>query len=305
MEINKLIRRIKENTKEYKGSHKFAFFNDGNNNLQIVCIISKGLEIDNSYVDRRFIAFNEDGEKTGYIHIAEDGKEVYLSEIYTFSKFRGLGIAKELNNILNMHLSKVSQEVLYGVYAPQQMSDDRRNNVYVSNKELEERASCFYINNGFEIVDINEFLRDPFICSDELYEKLNSLSRLKREQSIVYKKIDKDKKDFGYIEVCDNYYIKEGLNNGNLNNFIESLSRMNDKLKKKLLDLGWSENKVENFIRLNEEYDLLKIKDIRKLNLPKDIISKLKELTLNKKDLYEKIYNIYLELEERYIVIKR
>ena len=41
MELEKVVRKISAQCKEkYKGNFRFAFFNDANNDLQIVCIIS-------------------------------------------------------------------------------------------------------------------------------------------------------------------------------------------------------------------------------------------------------------------------
>ena len=313
MELEKVVRKISAYCKEkYKGNQRFAFFHDANNDLQVVCIIC----CDNIYgIDPykyRILSFNTKCERTGFINFEIDSKNVYLSEVYTMTKQRGKGIAKELNYIMEYYLQSFNREYLYGIFSPQQMSEDLKWKIDVSEEELESRARHFYESNGFTVMD-----RDPFndgnddeyiIDFNDSYFDICSMFMASDNMSVVFKRLSTVTYEDKYHLEGD-FLIQNGLEDEQVKTLIDKEKKKEDKLKSLLLSFGWSESKVERFIVLDKEFCLLNEKKINDRKLPRDLVLKIKEVTsgnrMNVEDIYSTLYEIYVSLKERGIVVKR
>lgn len=313
MELEKVVRKIGAQCKEkYKGNIRFAFFNDANNDLQIVCIISYedlyGIGADKY----KFISFNKNFEKTGFINIEVEKNNVYLAEVYTMTSVRGRGIAKGLSHIMDYYLKNMNKQYIYGFYMPQQMSDDLRKKVVVEGEELNTRARSFYESAGFKIMDVLEFENSvgdgQIISFDDSYFNVYSSFMLGEETVIVFKDISDLGVECGYHLEGD-FLVQNGLNNEELNLMIKKEYDKINKLKELLLSFGWSESKVERFLELDKEYDLLNGSRFNDRKLPKDIVLKIKEITYRNKtdlvDIYSSLYDIYISMKDRGIVVKR
>lgn len=311
MELEKVVRKISAYCKDkYKGNHRFAFFHDANNELQIVCIV----DIEDPYgigsTKCKFISFNTKREKTGFINVEYSMKNVYLAEVYTMTGERGKGIAKELNYILEFYLKSMDKDYIYGIYSPQQMSDDVKKHIEVDEKELESRARHFYESTGFTVMDYNQcdISKDDEMIIDfnDSYFEVYSLFMATDSGSIVYK-------DLRDVDIVCKYHqdgdflIQDGLDDEDVKVFVEKEKKKENKLRDLLLSFGWCEGKVERFIVLNKNYNLLDNMSCKNKNLPKDIIIKLKEISFNKniEEVYTSLYEIYVSLCDRGIVIKR
>jgi len=312
MDIKKVMKKIESECSKYRGSQSFAFFHDAYNNLHIVCIVSNTDSYNFGVLETRFISFDEEGNKSGFIVIEDEGKQMYLSEVYTFTKYRSRGIAKELNNIMNFHLSKSRNIMLYGIYAPQQMSDDLKKGIRVPEEELDARARKFYNKAGFNVLSYESY--QDFVDNGipELNEEdcfnISTMFILNGRKTIVYKDIDHSNCDFGYHYEGD-YLLKNGFNDERVLQYIGKSRKKENKLRELLYSFGWSENKIDDFVRLNDYYGLLEVKNLNKISLPKDILIKLKEISFSKhacrSELYDCILDLYRQMESRCIVVKR
>ena len=311
MELEKLLRKISDKCKrEFKGNHRFAFFHDANNELQVVCIVTSKSMYGFGPVKYKFISFNRNGEKTGFINIEDELDNVYLAEVYTMTNARGKGIASELSYIMDYYLKSINKEYIYGVYMPQQMSDDALKGVRVSKEELDKRARKYYESIGFSVMDadmLEAMVEEKKISVfSEQYFDLCSLFIFGDKDAIVYKSFkDIDPESKYHIE--GEYLVQNGLDNKEVNDLINKDKSKVDKLRSLLLSFGWSESKVDSFIELNNEYNLLNDKNYKNRKLPKDIVYKLKELSTcnNREEVYSGLYEIYLSMKERYIDVKR
>lgn len=306
------MKKIKYECNKYKGMQTFAFFHDANDDLHIVCIVNNVDSYNYGSLETRFLAFDAEGNKSGFIVIADEREQAYLSEVYTFTKYRSRGIAKELNNIMNFYLSKSRNLRLYGLYCPQQMSDDLKKGIHVPEKELEVRARNFYEKAGFKLLSYESY--QDFIergipeLNEEDCFNISATFILNGRKTIVYKDIDHSDNDFGYHFDGD-YLLQNNLNDERVMLFIGKSRIKEEKIKELLYSFGWNYEKISDFIRLNDEYGLLEVKHLNKINLPKDLIIKLKEICFSKhssrSELYDCILDLYRQMESRSIVIKR
>mgnify|MGYP004675908891 CR=1 FL=1 len=190
---------------------KVAFFKDKNSNTNIVLIriVPKEAIILKSYNDKQ--------EETGYLNIYfHPNKRLFLDTIYCYDKYRGLGIATKLSELVDYLLQDYENYIIRGVYQPSQLSHDRENNISCSKEELIKRANNFYYKNGYFKLSYNEYIKDkgkyPFINEDydfQLGEELASY--------IIVKKIEKQK-SYPFKEQ-DGVIVDESIEKSYENNF--------------------------------------------------------------------------------------
>lgn len=111
-------------------------------------------------------------EKCGYIDVRTSfcaTNRIYLSQVYCYEKFRGLGIASNMNSLLDYTLKDFPGYVLYGDFVPKQMSLDVEEGK-MTKEELLRRALAFYKKARYEVISYNDFISDtskyPYLNSE-------------------------------------------------------------------------------------------------------------------------------------------
>lgn len=197
MNINETIEKVKKQNNVYKGPSQVALFLDKEQHLCFALIVNvRNISIVNVY--------DEFLNSLGYFHLSFFNEKVsYLDVIYTFHHMRSLGIGKQMSNLMDYILKNKGSSFVYGSYLPQQLSDDKRNNIYCSQEELESRATNFYNSTGFHYITAENLKK----CIEQFPElndqNLKAIINLEIEEQIVYKKVDKTKdckyKNYGDI----------------------------------------------------------------------------------------------------------
>ncbi|HBA37401.1 MAG TPA: hypothetical protein DCY94_01630 [Firmicutes bacterium] len=131
----------------------FGFFKDKYGSLGIA-YIQEDL--------RRFVSiktYNEEGEPTGFMNIFIHPNRLYLSEIYCYKKYRGIGIADALIDLSDFTLKDYAVNILRGVLMPHDILDD---DTAPSQDMMVRRArvEAFYKKSGFDIVRRENYLAD-------------------------------------------------------------------------------------------------------------------------------------------------
>lgn len=197
MNIKEIIEKVKEQNNVYKGPSQVALFLDKEQNLCFALIVN----VRNLYIVN---VYNEFLNILGYFHLSFFNEKVsYLDVIYTYHHLRGLGIGKQMSNLMDYILKSKDSNFVYGSYMPQQLSDDKRNDIYCSQEELENRAANFYTSTGFHFITA-ENLKTCIEQFPELNDQnLKAIINLEIEEKIVYKRVDKTKdckyKDYGDV----------------------------------------------------------------------------------------------------------
>lgn len=173
----------------------FAFFVDKAGLLEIVFIRYSPLA-----QFHEIISFNEDGEQTGfnmvYVH---PNNRLYLSEIYCFRKFRGLGIATNLASLMEYLTQKYEGYIMRGVRNPYDAKGDASGEIVESKERLLERANAFYIAQGFDIVERGDYLAQPEKHPLVDYE-IDFLNHEEVPDCILMKKVEKKNSPYREID---------------------------------------------------------------------------------------------------------
>lgn len=156
-----------ETTETDKFFQGFAFFCDKAGLLEIVFM--RYSSVANFH---EIISFNEDGEQTGFnmVYVHPD-RRLYLSEIYCLRKFRGLGIASALTDLMDHITQKYEGYILRGVRNPYDAMGDITCGTFENKEQLLKRANNFYRARGFTIVKHDEYLSNPSMFPLVDYEK--------------------------------------------------------------------------------------------------------------------------------------
>lgn len=176
---------------------KKAYFKDGDDNLEKVMIgINEGVSI--------FIDSYTDDDKTGYLNLYfHPNKKIYLNPIYCYSKYRGLGVAKNLSDIADYLLKDYEDYTIIGIYKPGIMLDSFDEYASSVSEEYADRyARAFYKRAGYDILSQAELIDNPdkyyYIDMDKDF-KNNSILE---EDEIICKQIIKQD-EYNYIEEDD------------------------------------------------------------------------------------------------------
>lgn len=176
-------------------NNKKAIFLDNNGNVQTAII---------NYVPNKILhirVFNENQNQTGYIDLYfHHNNRIFLDVIYCYDEFRGNGVARKMNDIVDYILRDYEGYIIRGVYEPSQLSTDRENKIVRDQDELNIRAKSFYESCGYSIINFQDFLtnssnypniniRDDFQLGEEIAENI-VVKIIKPKENYNFNEID-------------------------------------------------------------------------------------------------------------------
>ncbi len=199
-----------------------AFFQDKNKNLELI-IIKEVRNIIN------FEAYNKEYDNTGYMDIwIYPNNRIRLSRVYCYEKYRSLGIASILSDLLDYTLKDYNGALIDGYFTPNEMSTDR---IYgkVDKDILNKRAYSFYKKNNFEIVSYIDYINNknkyPYINLEYDFLNIENTSDTK-----IFKQVT-PKQSYEFTKVGNILVHKNALKNANIQEYINKQTALKKLVK--------------------------------------------------------------------------
>ena len=111
--------------------------------------LPKGMEL---------VSYRTNNEPTGCADIFFQSPNTYLCNIYVYNQNRGIGIGTVLDKLIK-YVSKDHSQKIVGAYMPYNSTTDFVD-VDTTKKDVDQLARVFYYNNGYSIINHEDFLND-------------------------------------------------------------------------------------------------------------------------------------------------
>ncbi len=133
----------------------------------------------------------------------------YLELVHTDRKYRGLGAASAIINLVEVYAKEQGTNLIYGDYCP--FSLDQLfvgPNASKIEKELNDKAEKFYTNSGYTIVSFEDYKKDEKKHPDRLFAANDDDS-----DKVIYKKLTDTNSEYEKfnVEGKGNIYINKNV----------------------------------------------------------------------------------------------